>query len=87
MPAVDKSVVRLLPWRRVASICFGLFWLPWPYLPRSDVIRSHSARAVRHYESRVYLTYYIGYRLIVQLCLLEEESCIAFAMLSAQTLS
>ena len=49
MPAVDKSV-RLL---RVASICFGLFWLPWPYLPRSDVIRSHSARAVRHYESRV----------------------------------
>ena len=56
MPAVDKSVVRLLPWRRVASICFGLFWLPWPYLPRSDVIRSHSAQAVRHYESRVLMS-------------------------------
>ena len=50
MPAVDKSVVRLL---RVVSICFGLFWLPWPYLPRSDLIRSHSAPAVRDYESRV----------------------------------
>ena len=55
MPAVDKSVLRLLrvAWRGVASICFGLFWLPRPYLPRSDVIRSHSARAVRHYEIRV----------------------------------
>ena len=35
---------------RVASI---LFLVPWPYLPRSDAVSYHSARAVRHYESRV----------------------------------
>ena len=34
---------------RVAS---GLLIL-WPYLPRSDAISYHSARAIRHYESRV----------------------------------
>ena len=34
---------------RVAS---GLL-IPWPYLPRSDAISHHSARAIRHYESRV----------------------------------
>lgn len=29
-------------------------WLiPWPYLPRSDAICYHSARGIRHYESRV----------------------------------
>ena len=27
--------------------------IPWPYLPRSDAISYHSARAIRHYESRV----------------------------------
>ena len=27
--------------------------IPWPYLPRSDAINYHSARAIRHYESRV----------------------------------
>ena len=35
---------------RVAS---GLL-IPWPYLPRSDAISHHSARAIRHYESRVF---------------------------------
>ena len=27
--------------------------IPWPYLPRSDAISYHSARAIRLYESRV----------------------------------
>ena len=31
-----------------------LFWLRWPYLPRCYVICSHSTRAVRRYESRVF---------------------------------
>ena len=52
MPAVDTSKIAS---RRIALRRFDLFWLLWPYLPRTDVICSHSARAVRHYESRVYL--------------------------------
>ena len=40
---------------RVAS---GLL-IPWPYLPRSDAISHHSARAICHYESRVFHSLFI----------------------------
>ena len=33
--------------------------IPWPYLPRSDAINYHSARAIRHYESRVLVMHYL----------------------------
>lgn len=38
---------------KIASRRVDLFRLPWPYFPRSDVVRSHSAPAVRRYKGRV----------------------------------
>ena len=37
---------------KLEHVASGLLIL-WPYLPRSDAISYHSARAIRHYESRV----------------------------------
>ena len=38
---------------KLEPVASGLLIL-WPYLPRSDAISYHSARAIRHYESHVY---------------------------------
>ena len=42
--------------KKLERVASTLFLVPWPYLPRSDVVSYHSARAIRHYESRVYLS-------------------------------